>query len=188
VQRMHWKEGLIAERAAGLAAPPARLPRTLAEARTLEYRRVRAEGHFVEGRDLRLHALTASGELADHRIAPFVLARGGVVLVDRGIVTAARGAEAAEVEGLLRLAKGPPSWFTPENRPDRNEWFYVDLGAMATAARAADPLPFYIDASGEAPPDLPNNHLQYAITWYALAGGLVIIYILLLRRRLGERI
>ena len=55
-------------------------------------------------------------------------------------------------------------------------------------------LPFYVDADATPNPggypvggqtviDLPNNHLQYAITWYALAAALVVIYILLVRRR-----
>ena len=54
-------------------------------------------------------------------------------------------------------------------------------------------LPFYIDAGpasnpggyplgGQTNTELPNNHLQYAITWYSLAGVLVVIYLLMLRR------
>jgi surfeit locus 1 family protein len=188
VQRLHWKEGLIAERAAGLAAPPAALPRALAAAQALEYHSVRAAGHFTTGHDLLLHALSESGEPGYHHIAPFILTGGGTVLVDRGLADAAPPGDGVDqVAGLLRLAPGRPSWFTPDNRPDRNEWFYVDPAAMAQAAHVTGILPFYIDASGQPPPDLPNNHLQYAITWYALAAALVIIYILLLRRRMGER-
>lgn len=209
VQRLHWKEGLIAERAAAVSGVPAVLPKTLADARDLEFHRVRAAGHFLNDRELHLHATTAAGEVGYHVVTPLALDDGGMVLVDRGFVperllapttrAEANSSSAVTVTGLLRLAPdGKPSWFTPDNRPDRNEWFYVDIAAMARAAGVAGALPFYLDADatpnpggyprgGQTDLDLPNNHLQYAITWYALAGALVIVYIRLVRRRRGER-
>jgi surfeit locus 1 family protein len=68
---------------------------------------------------------------------------------------------------------------------------------MAAAAHLDGVLPFYIDADATPNPgglpiggqtrlELPNNHLQYAITWYALAVALVVIYILFVRRRRAE--
>ena len=64
---------------------------------------------------------------------------------------------------------------------------------MAAADSLSGVLPFYVDEDagpdpgvfpigGQTPLDLPNNHLQYAITWYALAGALVVYYILVVRR------
>jgi surfeit locus 1 family protein len=208
VQRLHWKEGLIAERAAAVSGVPVAMPKTLAEARAVEFHRVRAAGRFLNDRELHLHATTAAGEVGYHVVTPLALDGGGTVLVDRGFVperllapagrAEANPTGAVTVTGLLRLAPdGKPSWFTPDNRPDRNEWFYVDIAAMAQAAALSYALPFYVDADATPNPggfplggqtvlDLPNNHLQYAITWYALAGALVIVYIQLLRRR-GER-
>jgi surfeit locus 1 family protein len=208
VQRLGWKTALIARREAGAAAAPLELPRTLAEASALEYRRVRAEGRFLHERELYLHATDASGEAGYHIVTPLALARGGTVLVDRGFVperlkapetrAAANGGGPVEVTGLLRLPPaGKASWFVPDNQPGRNEWFTLDPMAMAQAARVSDALPFFIDAGatpnpggfpvgGQTPLDLPNHHLQYALTWYALAGCLVIVYIQLVRRRRGE--
>ena len=62
-------------------------------------------------------------------------------------------------------------------------WFWVAPEAMLPGA-----LPFYIDAGTAPNPGgwpkggvtrllLPNDHLQYAITWYALAAALVVIYV-----------
>ena len=85
------------------------------------------------------------------------------------------------IEGLLRLPPdGRPNWFLPDNRPDLNYWFWVDLPAMAAADRLDHVAPFYIDADATPNPGgwpkggvtrlaLPNNHLQYAITWFSLA-------------------
>ncbi|HKT19601.1 MAG TPA: SURF1 family protein [Stellaceae bacterium] len=207
VERLHWKEGLIAERQAALHAAPVALPSSLAAARTLEFHPVKAEGEFLNAHELHLNAQSLRGAAGFHIITPFRLADGAVLLVDRGFVPTDRAAPATRpagelqgrvaVTGLLRLpeAKG---WFTPDNEPQRNSWFSIDLPAMGKAAGFAQVLPFYVDADatpnpggwpegGQTITDLPNHHLQYAITWYALALALVVIYIRFARRRLGER-
>jgi surfeit locus 1 family protein len=205
VQRLGWKEGLIAERAAAVVAEPVKLPRTLDDAGALEFHRVRAAGTFRHDRELLLHAMTADSTAGYHVITPLALARGGTLLVDRGFVpepfkapaTRAAGNQQGpqEITGLLRLPQaGKDSWFVPDNAPARGEWFTLDPSAMADAMGVTDALPFTIDADatpnpggypvgGQTPLDLPNNHLQYAITWYLLAAVLVIVYIRLVRRR-----
>ncbi len=151
VERLHWKEGLIAERAAAVTAPPIALPATLAAARGAEFRHVSLDGRFLGAREFRVHALSMEGDDGYHAVAPFALAEGGIVLVDRGFVpvgavAAPPPAAAGKVTGLLRLSQGKPSYFTPDNRPASNEWFYVDPAAMAAADGLTGVLPFYVDA------------------------------------------
>jgi surfeit locus 1 family protein len=206
VQRLHWKEGLIAERNAALAAAPVPLPKSLEAARALEFHPVRAEGEFLNDRELYLNAQSLSGAPGFHVITPFRLADGGIVLIDRGFVPTERRApqsrsageiaDSTAVTGLLRLPE-PPGWFTPANEPQKNSWFSIDIAAMAQAAGTGSALPFYIDADktpnpggwpqgGQTITDLPNNHLQYALTWYALAAALVVVYIRFAQRRRSE--
>ena len=209
VRRLAWKEGLIAARTAAVAAAPVELPRTLDEARGLEFHPVRAEGTFRYDRELYLHAMTADGAQGYHVVTPLTLTRGGTLMVDRGFVpedrknpaTRAQGNPSGpqHVVGLLRLPQsGKSSWFVPDNAPARGEWFTLDLPAMAQAAGVTDALPFTIDADatpnpgsypvgGQTPLDLPNNHLQYAITWYLMAVALVVVYLRLVLRRGGRR-
>ena len=209
LQRLHWKEGLIAQREAGLKAAPVALPTTLDEAHALEFHPVRAEGQFRNDRELDLNLESKTGEAGFHIVTPLMLADGTALLVDRGFVptelkapetrTAGEPSGAIAVTGLVRLpSAGKPSWFTPDNDAGRNSWFYVDVAAMAQAAGAARVLPFYIDAGatpnpggwpkgGQTLTDLPNNHLQYAITWYSLALALIVIYIRFARRRIRDR-
>jgi surfeit locus 1 family protein len=208
LQRLHWKEGLIARRHAGLAAPPVPLPRRLATARDLEFHPVRATGIFRNDHELYLVAIDARGDPGFHVLTPLQLSDGGSVLIDRGFVPEERKAPASRalgepagevtVTGLLRLPSNrKPNWFVPDNRPEEDEWFYVDLPAMAAAAGMAQPLPFLMDADaapnpggypqgGQTLTDLPNDHLQYALTWYGLAGVLLVYYIALVLRRRGE--
>ena len=95
--------------------------------------------------------------------------------------------------GLLR-GRPETNPFTPDNQPDENVWYWVQLDAMAARA-GVPPLPFYVEAGPAANPgglpiggrpvvELANNHLQYAITWYGLAAGLLAVYVFYRR---GER-
>jgi surfeit locus 1 family protein len=208
VQRLGWKERLIAQRHAAVTAAPIALPTSLAAAQGLEYRHVAATGTFLNDRELFLGATDEDGHAGYHVITPLKLADGDVLLVDRGFIPENRKAPASRaqgertgtvtVTGLIRLAPtAKPAWFLPANSVERNYWIWVDIPAMAKAARLEHVLPFYIDADATPNPgglpiggqtrlELPNNHLQYAITWYALAVALVVIYILFIRRRRAE--
>ena len=208
VERLQWKERLIAERHAAVNSPAIELPRSAAAARSLDYRHVRASGTFLNDRELYLGATSAEGRPGYHIVTPLRLADAAVLLVDRGFVPAEKRAPetraAGEIDGpttvsgLLRLPLDrKPYWFLPENSAERNYWFYVDPPAMAKAAHLDAVLPFYIDADATPNPgglpvggqtrlDLPNDHLQYAITWYALAAGLLGVYIVFIRRRLAQ--
>ena len=98
------------------------------------------------------------------------------------------------IEGTVRVAPAA-HWVTPDNQPDHNAWYRIDLAAMAAHA-GAPPLGIYVEAAEAANPGgLPiggrpvarivNNHLQYAITWYGLAAVLLVVYVFFRR---GERV
>ena len=71
-------------------------------------------------------------------------------------------------------------------------WFWFDLPAMKPRPQCPTPPPFYIEAGPAPNPggfpiggqtifQLPSDHLQYAITWFALAVALAVIYFVLQR-------
>jgi surfeit locus 1 family protein len=204
LQRLEWKSRLIAQRAAAVAAMPVQPPQTLAEARAMEFRLIIDDGVFLHDKEIHLNAIAPKGEAGFDVLTPLREADGRVVFVNRGFVPtelkdptrrpAGQLAGTVRVSGLLRVPRDTkPSWFTPDNRPDRNDWFWIDLPAMATADGLANLAPFYIDADptpnpggwpkgGVTPLALPNDHLQYAITWFSLAVALVVIYLLYHRR------
>jgi surfeit locus 1 family protein len=206
VERLHWKEGLIALRAAAAAAPPVELPATPDEAKRLDLHRVHAAGTFLHEDEFDVVATAESGTSGFHIVTPLRLddGTGRIVLVNRGFVPYEKRDPATrlqgdvpgrvEVEGLLRrpLEGGRP-WYMPADPPGGKIWLRVEPDAMARARDLQGVQPFYIDAGPAPNPggwprggttvlDLPNNHLQYAITWYALAGALLVIYILYHRR------
>ena len=80
-----------------------------------------------------------------------------------------------------------PGWFTPDNQPDQGLWFSYDLPALERALGVellpvvleadATPNPGGLPLGGQTRTELPNNHLQYVITWYGLALALLAIYV-----------
>jgi surfeit locus 1 family protein len=201
VQRMHWKEELIAARESRVAAEPVALPAPSSrpgDVDSMEFRRVRLEGIFLHDNEMFLGARSLNGNAGYQVLTPFVLSGDGIVLVNRGWIPVERKPPNSRPEGqvtgtqtldgIVRLAHGK-AWMQPDNEPDRNMWFYVDLPAMAAASAVDLRTDLYVDAGpaenpgkypvgGQTRIELPNDHLQYAITWGLLAAALAVIYVL----------
>ena len=203
VNRLAWKEALIDERQARAAQDPAAFPGADADPAAWNFRAVRATGTFLHDKELYLAARTLRGNVGWQVVTPFRRADGSVILVNRGWVpqdyrdpaTRAAGQPTGPVvlSGVARTSQ-IQHWVQPDNEPERNRWFFLDVAAMAAAAGVTPAGPFYLEADaaenpgglpigGQARIDLPNNHLQYAVTWYSLAVTLLVIYILYHRRR-----
>jgi surfeit locus 1 family protein len=209
VERLFWKKDLIAQRQAAVVAAPVAVPRSLEEARDMEFRHVTGEGLFLHDKEIFLGATSEAGRQGYQVLTPLLEPGGRVVFVNRGFIPAelkeparrAAGqiAGTVRVQGLLRLPPAEkPAWFLPDNRPDLNYWFWVDLPAMSAADGLDRVAPFYIDADTTLNPGgwpkggvtrlvLPNDHLQYAITWFSLAVALIVIYVLFHRRSAGPK-
>jgi surfeit locus 1 family protein len=208
IERLFWKRELIAQRQAALAAAPIVAPRSLQDARGTEFRHVSDEGVYLHDKEIFLGATSAAGRSGYQVLTPLQEAGGRIVFINRGFIPAdlkdpAKRAAGqvtgpVRVEGLLRLPPAKkPVWFLPDNRPDLNYWFWVDLPAMAAADKLDHVAPFYIDADASPNPggwpkggvtrlELPNNHLQYAFTWFSLAVALIVVYVLYHRRNAGS--
>jgi surfeit locus 1 family protein len=208
IERLFWKEDLIAQRQAAVSAAPVAAPRSMEEARGMEFRPVVDEGVFLNDKEIFLGATSEGGGLGYHVLTPLLEPGGRVVFVNRGYIPAelkdpAKRAAGqivgtVRVRGLLRLPPiGKPAWILPDNRPDLNYWFWVDIPAMSAVDKLDRVAPFYIDADATPNPGgwpkggitrlkLPNDHLQYAITWFSLAVALIVIYFLY-HRNAGSR-
>jgi surfeit locus 1 family protein len=213
LERKAWKEGLIARIAERSKADPIVLDAAATLHRSgspLEYARVRARGRFLNDKARLLYAPSPSGP-GFHVYTPLETPSGSILFVNRGFVPeaelatlkAAAGERSAPVDviGLFRQP-GRKGLFDPANDPQRNLWYWRDLEAMARSAfpdARREVLPFFLDAeaaqAGPAPGaaayprggvtrlDLPNRHLEYALTWYGLALSLTGVYLAFLRSR-----
>ncbi len=203
VERLHWKEALIASRASRLAAPPIVAGPFPADPREMEFRRVRLAGEFLHDAEMYLMPRSYRGQVGEHVITPLRLGDGSIVLVDRGWVPAARrdpatraagqSAGVVAVEGVARLP-GRAGLFTPDNDPRRNRWYRIDVAEISAHIGFPSVQPWVVEAGpapnpgglpvgGRTSVALTNDHLHYAITWYGLAVALVVIYGVYHRRR-----
>jgi surfeit locus 1 family protein len=180
------------------ALPPTRDWPTL-DAANDEYRRVRFTAQFDNDKEALVFA-SASGfrpDVADAGpgywvFTPARLAEGGVVIVNRGFVPDARKSAQTRMQGevsgpvaVVGAMRWPDSrhWFTPGDDAAHNLWFMRDPAAIAAAKGLSSVAPFYIEQETPVPPgglpqpgklivSLPDNHLQYALTWFGLAAVL----------------
>jgi surfeit locus 1 family protein len=185
IERRAEKLALIARTEAKLAAPPVALPPPGAWARidaADAYTRIRANGHWLTTPPAFVKAVTDAGP-GWWVVSPFRTA-SGIVLVNRGFVPEdERGRVVAPrggiVSGLLRLPE-PGGAFLRNNDPAHDRWYSRDVRAIADARGLGRVAPFFVDADAVAETRwprggmtvvrFPNNHLSYALTWFALAG------------------
>ncbi len=189
VERRAWKHALIdavetRSTAAPVAAPA---PGVAVSADADAYRRVRVTGRFLHDRETLVRAVSDLGSgywvvtpLDTGRFT--VLVNRGFVLPDRReAVRRAAGNAAGQVTvtGLLRVTE-PGGGFLRSNDPAADNWYSRDVAAIAAARGISNAAPYFIDAdtapnSGGWPRGgltvlrFSDNHLGYALTWFALA-------------------
>jgi surfeit locus 1 family protein len=203
MQRLAWKQGLIgaiAERTHAAPIPLATVEARAAEGGDPEYARVTVEGRLRNDHELYFYAIDERLGPGYHVLTPLERGDGSIVFVNRGFVplekkdpgTRAAGQPSDEISivGLVRIPQ-QPKMFTPDNDPAKNIWYWYDLPAMAGAALPggdARVAPLIVDAEADPSPpgglpkggvtrlELPNRHLEYALTWYGLAAALVAVF------------
>ena len=193
VHRLRWKLDLIAAVDARVHAPPVPAPGPAAwpglTAEADQYRHVLLRGTFDNGRETAVQAVTEAGP-GFWILTPLRTEAGTTVLVNRGFVPTDRRDPATRpagepsgpvtVVGLLRVTE-PGGAFLRSNVPAEDRWYSRDVAAIAARRGLSGPVaPYFVDADAAPNPgglpvggltvvSFPNNHLVYALTWYALA-------------------
>lgn len=210
LDRKVWKENLIAALQTRLAKPPEPLPPREAWQRLVpgdaEYTRVTFPAEFVPGESALVYTAGSAFRPDVHGpgywvMAPARLAGGSIVVVNRGFLPFDRKDAAnavpqgsIDIVGVLRWPE-VAGMFTPDPEPQNNIWYLRDPTAIAAAKKWDTVAPFYIDMEAPAPEGglpkpgklevaLPDNHLQYALTWFGLALACGGVYVTWLARRL----
>jgi len=211
LQRLAWKETVLAQISARRDALPQALPPQKDWAKVnpddYDYRHVIMRGVFDHARESFLFRASATGEAGEgpgyEVLTPLALDDGGTVIVNRGFAPAelkeparrAAGQVAGEVtiSGLMRRPEARNA-FTPADEPDKNLWFTRDPAALAAHWGLQGVAPFSVDADTTPNPGgwpkggatvmkIPNNHLAYALTWFALAATLAAVTAVFIAKR-----
>ncbi|WWC69783.1 uncharacterized protein I206_103726 [Kwoniella pini CBS 10737] len=226
LKRLQWKLNLIEEVDRNLQKKPMLLPDNinLSALPEFSFRRVVLRGQF-EGPAILQGPQTKDGFPGYHLILPFRRESGSIIFVNRGFITTTRATairekrqavpgltedgmngdgKIYEIEGMLTKA-GEKTFFTPENQPLTNEWFWKDLAGMTAWAggekRGIQPV--LVDAIEEPdvsytmlmnqgvpvgrPPhvELRNQHAQYAGIWLSLSASTTVMLVYVLTRGRG---
>jgi len=215
LERLAWKNELVARISARTEAPPVAAPAEADWPRldfdAWGYRRVNLTGTFAHQNEVRVYvALSdARGPLSGpgyFLLTPLVRPDGSAVIVNRGFVPEPLGDPVRRPEtrvdgpvSVTGLLRGPEdrNLFTPADDPAKRLFFARDPKAIAAGLGLARVAPFTIDADatpnpgglpqgGETRLTFPNRHLEYALTWFGLAAALAGVFAVYAVRVLRE--
>ena len=191
MRRLDWKNALIEaveSRAFGLPVDaPTAVEWADIAAESHAYLRVRADGRLRHDREIAVKAVTEIGP-GYWIMTPLLRDNGEFIWINRGFVPSdlrrpeTRGeptGDTVSVTGLLRIPE-PGGTLLQSNDPAADRWYSRDVEAFSLHRELPAPAPYFIDADhagssvewprgGMTKTDFRNTHLQYALTWYALA-------------------
>jgi surfeit locus 1 family protein len=201
MERRAWKRDIIDRIATNQAAAPIPFEELLkGDPLRREYGRVTVAGTFLHDKEFYLAARSLKNKVGMQVVTPLRTDAGAIVLFDRGWIPSeqkdpakrAQGQLPGKVEltGIVRRTQVKRQ-FAPESDPPKNFWFHVDVPLMRKMAGGApDPVldTFFLEADAKPNPggvpvggqtrlDIPNDHLQYAITWFLIALAAAGVYL-----------
>jgi surfeit locus 1 family protein len=181
LRRLAWKEQMLAEISAQIAGPAQDLPNEGTDTSALKYTPVMMAGATTGAEILVLSGQKGVGP-GYEVISAFETGDGRQVLLDRGFIPEA--ARRSPRPGTALIVAGNLHWpeetdsYTPAPDLTAQVWYARDVPAMAehlgtepvlvVAARIEG------DTQGVTPQPIaitgiPNDHRNYAITWFSLA-------------------
>lgn len=215
VQRLFWKTEIITEYKERAMSAPQALPSGTVSLDEYRFQRIELTGKFHHDKELFLVGRTYEGNAGFHVVSPFRTSDNKLLFVNRGWVSEAYRApeqrpfsvqdEVVTIQAIMR-APQRKGYFVPENEPQRGFWFTLKPEEMAEFHQLDNIITsFYADQirqgevitlpiAADLKIDVPNTHLNYALTWYGIALSLMGVYIafhvnagrLGFRRRSGE--
>ena len=179
LDRLAWKQTVLEQIDQRIAAPAVPVPLTPVSSEDT-YLPVFAEGRF--GQEY-IRVLVSQKRIgAGYRVISAFKTEGRRILVDRGFIDLSKSSDMQADQAVV--VQGNLHWpdevdgFTPAPDLEKNIWFARDVRALSEALQTQ---PILIVASQISPPDqnikpleidssaIPNDHLQYAVTWFSLA-------------------
>ena len=186
--RLDWKKDLIRQINEGLDAKPI----LYSYGKVKDYQRVILEGNFEYSNQIYLYSLNDKSEPGFDVLTPFVLKDGNYILINRGWIKkdlknkdSINQFQDSQVTGIVR-EKFRKNIFKPKNELNNNIWFTINFEEIETyTGKKFNKFVVFLDSNGAdlvpspryITSDLPNNHLKYALTWYAIAISILLYFL-----------
>jgi surfeit locus 1 family protein len=190
LHRRTWKLAILAAIDAAEQAPPAPLGPHPAPFAKVEVRG-RLHADLAARYGIEARPGPDGTVLGSQLIVPLLPPQGPPVLVDLGWLPAQAHpplpAGPVSIQGYVR-EPSRPGWFTPADEPAARQFYALDPARIGAALGLPAVAPFTVVAMGPAGgaagvpdpaqhlPRPPNDHLQYALTWYGLAAILAFMF------------
>ena len=217
INRLIWKDNLIKFYKNQSSSNYFELTKKEIGSKSIEFRKVKIKGYFLNKKEIYISGKTYEGNIGFHVVTPFKLKNNEIVLINRGWVSEGYRdpkkrkftliKDETVINGIIRYPQ-KKGYFVPENEPYKGFWFTInplEIYAFLNLKKENTIKEFYIDALKDVgkiklpigandKPNLRNQHLSYAVTWYSLALILLVVYIffhhsenrLYIKRKLDE--
>jgi len=221
VDRMRWKQSLIAQTEKYRDAAPVEFSYENYDVKRDLFKKVFFHGKFLHDKEILLTAKYRDGErdkaeLGFHVITPYLTTEGIIIFVNRGWIpekykiqsTRPQSLYEGNIEtailGMMRENQGNAPWYMPQNLPEKNIWFWIDMPAMIKALQDRYSLENIhsvlvqqtnLTTANNFPYPEPlnddivfyNQHLSYVITWFAMALVILVMWLYYMRSRKRQR-
>jgi surfeit locus 1 family protein len=201
LERLRWKSHIISTMNKHISLSPKEINASVInDIKNYNYRRIKLEGTYIYNKNITIYSKVLNGKVGRHLIIPFKT-KFGYILINKGFIPKdynidlafAEKAKNISINGIVKFQQ-KINYFTPKNNLITNEWYYINLDEIGKFLNI--PLmDFYLieeDNPKERYPvgsqynlKVPNDHLQYAITWFSLAIALSIFMHLLWRNNVN---
>lgn len=203
LHRLAWKEAILADIHHAAISPPIPLP-----THPSPFEKVTIAGHWIPGKAALygdfVHDSPQGPVPGGELIMPFAEVGGRIILVDLGWVPQTAPTPLAEPAGPAAAvgylhAPIKPGWLAAPDDPTRGLYYTLDPQKIAAGIGLPDVVPYVLIAMGQLPPagsslpepaqslpTPPNNHYEYALTWFGFAFMLVFQFIFFARNRLAD--
>ncbi len=196
LERLRWKTDILSSMRTSLSLPSLEISEeVIKNINKYSYRHIQLTGSYLYNNNVTIYSKVFNKKVGKHLVIPFKT-QYGTVLVNRGFIPKDFNilgndeTKVIKINGIIKFQQ-KINYFTPKNNISGNEWYYINIDEVSNYL-SIPLLKFYIvekDNDDEKYPigsqyniNIPNDHLQYAITWFSLALALSIFINVFWRR------
>jgi len=201
LERLRWKTEIISSMNEKIMLPLIEINTSVINnIKNYNYRSIKLNGYFLYDNQITIYSKILNGKVGRHLIIPFKT-KFGNILINRGFVPedyildkdTEKEFKNVLITGRVKFQQ-KINYFTPKNNLLGNEWYYINLDEISTYFNISLNDFYLIEENNlnDKYPlgsqfiiNIPNDHLQYAITWFSLAIVLSIFIHLLWRKNVN---
>ena len=188
LERLRWKTNILSAMKENLSLPPLQISEQIIKnINQYSFRRIQITGNYLYNNSITIYSKVLNKKVGKHLVVP-IETQYGTILVNRGFIPKDFNIsddikyEIIKINGIVKFQQNI-KYFTPKNNISKNEWYYINIDEVSDYL-SIPLLNFYImeennikekyPVGSQYNINIPNDHLQYAITWFSLAFALSI--------------